>query len=572
MKITHILSAALLVTLALTSCSDDDLTGVAGSEVEIKALIGSDTRTEPYLKDASANIFCDGDIISLQSGSQSGMYVRDGGSWNAAPGSSKLRWTEPQMQFSAVYPSAARSASYTLPADQSSREGICSADYMTYQGTHNKSDGAVSLQMQRQTARVVVTPVIGDDLSDSGAHVTSLRIYADNTPGEAETIIAINPYAEAGSYTALAAPTTDGTAEDRTFLEINVSLSDGITKVYKVKGMHSLERAKSYNLRVKIGMDYAVIEDVTITPWVSEVIDGIEIPSGIITLKAPGTLTTAAIEQTLSGGDILSIEGPMNGSDLRVLREYLGCKYNIAEESTPCKLRYMDLSGVEFQPSSEPYCIYDGYNEEIENFIKSEGQIPDLAFYKLKSETPVYLFLGTKYFTKFTMILDCAFEQADLDYVEAEGIEGIFNLAFHGSTLRGIDLYNLQLIENQVFEDCLNLRSLELPEGVVNMYSNIVRNTPAMEYLYLPYSVTWAQPQSISTDNLKTLKIMTKPGDILPASDITLTKGGSDITGQHIDCDLYLCNERKDEVTEGNTWAGNTWKSITFVDGTTLKK
>ena len=258
----------------------------------------------------------------------------------------------------------------------------------------------------------------------------------------------------------------------------------------------------------------------------------------------------------------------MNGSDLRVLREYMGCKYDSNAETTPSPIHYLDLSSAYLKSSEDICCIYGDFSFRID----SDGELPCNVFYKLKSDTPVSLCLGTKNSMHIEIIGASAFDGANLDYVTAEGVNTITENAFTNSTLKGIDLSNLTAIYYGAFMNCLYLRSLELPEGVTYIEDNIIENTPAMEYLYMPYSITFAGPQSIATDNLKTLKLMTKSGVNLPAaSDITLTKGGSKITGKHIDCDLYLCNERQGEVTEGNTWNGNTWKSITFVDGTTLK-
>ena len=90
MKTTHILSAALLAALSLTSCSDDEPGSISGSDVEISATIGSTTRTAPYAQGEAANTFAEGDEIYVETSFQGGRYAFGSGSWTFAGGERPL--------------------------------------------------------------------------------------------------------------------------------------------------------------------------------------------------------------------------------------------------------------------------------------------------------------------------------------------------------------------------------------------------------------------------------------------------------------------------------------------------
>ena len=307
--------------------------------------------------------------------------------------------------------------------------------------------------------------------------------------------------------------------------------------------------------------------DVTIEPWTEEPLEDLDpqIYGHPLELQAAGTLTSDMITSALEGGDKLYISGPMNGSDLRVLREFMGCKYDVYAETTPSPIHYLDMGGVNIVSGDDAYAIdfRGGRFLVLENDI-----IPGYMFYGLKSGSPMHIVLprGTR------EIQVKAFSESEIDFIDMpETLEDIYSLAFGNSRIQEIKIPGrVTKIVYDAFNGCTNLKRVEISEGITSIDISTIVHDLKLEYLYLPYSLTSVYIQKIATDNLKTLKIMTTPG-VLAAGKITLTKGGSNITGEYIECDLYLCNERQGEVTNGNTWAGTTWKSITFVDGTTLK-
>ena len=562
MKTIHILSATLLAALSLTSCSDDEPGSISGSDVEISATIGSTTRTAPYEQGDAANVFAEGDEIYMESGTQKARYVYGGGKWTFAPGS-KIKWTDSQMQFSAEYPASAHGVSFTFPTDQSTAEAISSADYMTYSGIHDMTEGTIRLAMERQAARIVVTPVLADEME--GARISEVTVHADVDPGETETISAIKSFAVGGRFTALAAPTSSSISTGRKFLDIKVVFPDASEKTYVINGMRALEKGISYELSVKIGRDYAALSDISISLWTDKD-ELVEFANGLIRLKTAGTLTSDKINTALGLNDRLSIEGPMNGSDLKVLREYMGCKYDLEAETTPSPIHYLDMSGVNIVAGDDIYAKDFMMGQLV---VPENDIIPCYIFDKLKSDSPMHIVLprGTR------TIQYGAFYGSEIDFIDLpETLEKIYVYAFAYSRIEEIKITGRYTnIAQDAFYGCTNLKRVEISEGITSIDISTIVQDLKLEYLYLPYSLSSVHIKKIATDNLNTLKIMTKPGDVLPVSKITLTKGGGDITGQHIDCDLYLCNERQGEVTNGNTWAGNTWKSITFVDGTTLK-
>ena len=560
MKIRYILSAALLSALSLSSCSDDEQPLTGGSEVEINATIGSGTRTEPYQSDDRSATFNDGDVIRVEAESQTAQFVYTGGTWSHHSGN-RMMWNLPSMHFRATYPSTATGDTFTLPVDQSTREVLSSADYMTYSGIHSKKDGTVTFEMERQTARIVVVPRLSEDLKSAGAVIKGVTINADNTVDSNKDRTSIKSLSLGEEYIILASP---GPENQSVGIVVTLQYPNGsVSTLGEIVNEMLLVKGTSYKVTLNINGSTVKVDDIGITPWT----DG-TVPGGTdiyekykIFLNNPGTLTAEMITEALEGGDRLRLEGPMNGSDLKVLREYMGCSYKIGYVGFSSPIHYLDMRGVRMVMGGE------SYGSSIHTTMTEDDVIPSHAFHNLTSDVPVEIFLPAG----VTKIEADAFGYSSVGRVVLpENIVSIESGVFAFSGVSEIKLpKTLKNIGNHAFRNCKNLKRLEIPEGITSFGHAMCVNS-CMEYLYLPYSLSSSSPRKIATDNLKTFKIMTKPG-VLAASSITLTKGGGNITGQHIDCDLYLCNERQGEVTEGNTWAGNTWKSITFVDGTTLK-
>ena len=300
----------------------------------------------------------------------------------------------------------------------------------------------------------------------------------------------------------------------------------------------------SHNFKLKIGRDFLKLDHVSILPW-TDVIENIDMSEvGSISLKSPGTLDINMINKALAGGSRLKITGPMNGSDLKVLRSVMGLPDNIDDEPLPSPIHYLDMSGVKIVRGGEPYFYVGG-----DTFTITEDDIiPIYAFYKLTSEVPVSIVLP-------------------------DGITKIDQNAFTLSSIGEITLpKSLRTIESFVFAQCRNLKRLVFPEGFEGAERSCMGSTTSLEYLYLPYSMSKINHVTIDVTSMKTLKFMMKP-EFVP-DDLVLFGFFRDTTpviGEFIDCDLYLSNEHKAEVGAGNTWKNNTWRSITFVDGSTLK-
>ena len=268
-------------------------------------------------------------------------------------------------------------------------------------------------------------------------------------------------------------------------------------------------------------------------------------------VEQPGTLTDEMITRALNGGGKLIMRGIMNKSDFDVLHNYLANSNDI---------HYIDMRKVK-----SVYALGD-YNSDV---------LPGDAFYMISPDVPLRIELPEG----LRAINSGSFAGANIDYIELpDKVEYLSHSVFYESQVKEIVLPgSLRFIEPYCFYNCTNLRRLHIPEGVTHIGVSFAESSRNLEYLYMPYSITDAIFGSVSSfinhrisaDNLKTLKIMTKP-DVLPLENIWLFVNEEIFTGS-LDCDLYLCDERKNEVTGGNIWNGITWRSITFVDGSTLK-
>ena len=72
------------------------------------------------------------------------------------------------------------------------------------------------------------------------------------------------------------------------------------------------------------------------------------------------------------------IEGPINGSDIRIIREMAGVDY--IEKETDGILEYLDLSNANIVEGGDFYCFPENiYNHEM-NVIAKTMSLEDLCF------------------------------------------------------------------------------------------------------------------------------------------------------------------------------------------------
>lgn len=263
-------AAAALVALAACNKEDMDLGGFNSdpNAVQITAGVGSPfTRSNPAgTAEADRTKFNAGDRISVKAEGQDAVtYTLTTGVWTPE-GGKYLKWNATSETFSAYYPADIYDGTQTtVPTDQHEEGHIEQADYMKCEGVvWKKSEGAVSLTLSRQTARIAISKIIwekqyGADMQ----HIFSL-VLCDGVSGD------IKPYkAGNGTYYALLMPGNG--AADETYIKVTVW--DGNTEDSKqdliVKGIPALEAGKSYECSLTLGKELLTISSVTVMDWTS---------------------------------------------------------------------------------------------------------------------------------------------------------------------------------------------------------------------------------------------------------------------------------------------------------------
>ena len=101
--------------------------------------------------------------------------------------------------------------------------------------------------------------------------------------------------------------------------------------------------------------------------------------------------------------------------------------------------------------------------------------------------------------------------------------------------------------------DPVAVKTLNLPDAVTLEMSAL--SLPNVQAVYLPKVTEWVIWGIWNADNITTL-VLTAPG--------TITADFYELDTENID--LTLHKDKESEVTNGNQWCGETWKSITFAE------
>ena len=125
-------------------------------------------------------------------------------------------------------------------------------------------------------------------------------------------------------------------------------------------------------------------------------------------------------------------------------------------------------------------------------------------------------------------------------------------------TIAGAQVIPAEALGNGYPDSRLNtdptaLKTLNLPDAVTLEVNAL--SLPNVQAVYLPKVTEWVIWGIWNADNITTL-VLTAPG--------TITADFFGLDTENID--LTLHKDKESEVTNGNQWCGETWKSITFAE------
>ena len=270
-------AAACVASVASCSSTEEPIIPTGESNaVRLEASISSKDifgRSNPVTSDEQQGKFNEGDAIALTQieGDIFGepvKYTLSHGTWTAG---GNMVFDHFPTIFRATYPGTANYNNFALPTDQSTPEGIASADYMRKEIAleSEPADSKLTLVMERQMARIVVE-LTSIDPNCGGINTFSVVSPYAGCPAENAVATPVSAYCSDGVYYALIVPGAANSGED--FLV----LTTGNGRTLKVKGIPETAAGYSYSFKAAVdAQQIMIVGEPTITPWTDGgVIDG----------------------------------------------------------------------------------------------------------------------------------------------------------------------------------------------------------------------------------------------------------------------------------------------------------
>ena len=266
--------AAIATALTLAACStEEEMSGTGTDAVKLSVSVGESgmhTSSTPIGTSTQQTSFSDGDKISISDGSQTAVYTFSGNEWSTAD--TPLAWQPSSGTFQAFYPADGTNTftNGVLKTDQSSLDNLAASDYMrqTYTYTSIPADLTLSLELQRQTARVIFKIASYESQFDGKSPVIDyIHVFSPTEipASTGSTFQEITTYYNNGEYVALVSPTAAKYVQK--FVKLQVKTSDGATTVLYVEDVPAMEAGKSYTYNLVVGKDKVSVASVSVKDW-----------------------------------------------------------------------------------------------------------------------------------------------------------------------------------------------------------------------------------------------------------------------------------------------------------------
>lgn len=310
MKYKKILTWACTAALFLTGCTTDTANNGRWMEdsnaVRIQASAGSTlTRSNPIATDEKQTGFNQGDMISVRNRNITVNYTFDGEKLWVPENDKYLVWDEKNLTFEAYYPCEGNntfSVGY-IKKDQSTLKALAQSDYMntTYNVPEVPSDKHLTLELQRQTARLIFKIDKFNDEFSTEAKVTEFKIDCpEKTNRETDDWDPITPYriGDGGvgtTYTALVIPGVINAVLNTS--ETHSYLPDEEPEALELE-TGELKAGYSYTYNLIVGKNKVTVGGVTVAEWTP----GTPLQGGVAEEEdlTPYVTMTAASKQTFA--------------------------------------------------------------------------------------------------------------------------------------------------------------------------------------------------------------------------------------------------------------------------------
>lgn len=181
----------------------------------------------------------------------------------------------------------------------------------------------------------------------------------------------------------------------------------------------------------------------------------------IITLHQAGTLSDSITSNERNLIVSLTLSGPINSDDLRLIREMAGA--DLYGNKTEGCLQTLDCSGAEFQEGGSPFFIYQSDNGDEPCIVKGNN-VPRFAF-------------------GYCVRLKHVLLPSAVTIISSQGF-------YHCDSLRSVQIPNtVSTIQRSAFCYCAQLDSVMIPDKITQIDEYVFRDCESLTYLVLPQNI-----------------------------------------------------------------------------------
>lgn len=255
------------VAMMFASCSQEEVNFYSNSNdmVQISSAHIAVETTTRVNSIGEGNVFEDSDQILLVNNSRtnginaSGVYTAtvSGNTTSWAITEGVVLWAQGNgnNDFTAYYPAT---KDFVLPADQSTEEGIKSADRMIATAVSSRGN-TINLSFSREMARVTFVPTFVGGLT---------TIESFNIATKDANTASVAAYADGNNFTAILTPGTYAAGEAFASLVASTATQE-FSFVAKSDKAITIEAGKSYTFNIEVGKDIIAFTNIQVQDWVT---------------------------------------------------------------------------------------------------------------------------------------------------------------------------------------------------------------------------------------------------------------------------------------------------------------
>lgn len=442
-----------------------------------------------------------------------------------------LYWTNSDISVVAYHPyqadwSTDAEMSFSVATDQSDDESYLNSDLLWVSTTASKSEDPVSLMFSHKLAKVNVTLQSDSqsDLSDAVISICRTNITTNFNPvtGElsapaltdVEDIKAGTTTSTAYTASAIVVPQT--VASGTQFIKVEL---DNTIYYYTLSADKELVggHAYHYTLKLKEKVNLSLVS-YNISDWVSEEIAADADEHSIkmtVTLEEAGTLNQYLTSANKYEVSELKIIGNINGTDVKLIREYAACNGAGKPTEETGALVVLDLSEANIVAGGDTYTDYHGNQYSTEDNVVTESMFEYTNFKTVIlpdnitkiGRSAFEVLMNMEHFTipnSVTVLESYAFNTCSnlKEIIIPESVEKIGTSAF--SDCDGLTSVTIPgkvtTIATYTFEFCSNLASVYLPENLQTISAMAFCFCPSITEIHCKATT----PPTLSSDAFST--------------------------------------------------------------------